>query len=538
MRQTHTVYVKYLLFISIAFCLFVVPLNLFAQQNLLKKANLYSSGSILLFMNGNDTKFRSELSADKKKITITIQNTTFTELPEITSNSGRIETVIFQHSGKNTIASILLREKSGFTTSLLPYSQSISVDVFDWSALSNAEENFRSGLIAFNNNILSVAKDYFNRAELSQHPNATAYSGFINIIEGNYSEATTHLEKALSRNSPLTDVYGGLTIAYRKVNNEEIASGYEKKFIDTFGRKPFFDEKLLEKQITIPNTFESSNLVFAAPVDSNTITGKHENSNISSDNIDSITHQLLQSQSPQQNKTITSIPTKASNQSLIPSWMYNGLIGISLALITVGLLLLRGFNKWKKDQLYLTHQYASMSTKTQNSFSDTLNSAITNNEVVAVNAYKAQQSTDIDSNEKESGNVEDVTESASNLELKENKLFDFDEDVYNEFEERKRNQVYNTNLSNDISTSIPETLLYQTNGKAELSANILDQQKSVLSKSIDTIDFTSLPVDDESLEHLSKQIGVDVNVLRAKQHLSTLESNVKTIGEIAKKLST
>ncbi|MBL7976155.1 MAG: hypothetical protein JNJ85_14665, partial [Candidatus Kapabacteria bacterium] len=191
---------QYLLGILLLLCL---PAMVYSQQNQIKKAKLYNGNNLMLFMSGSQTKFTSELSADKKKITITIQNTGFNELPELTATNSRIESVFFQHSGKNTTVSILLKEKSGYTASLLPYSQSVSIDVFDWTTLTNAEENYRSGLIAFNNNILSVAKDYFNRAEITQHPNATAYSGFISLIEGEYATATSKLEKALEQKSSL-----------------------------------------------------------------------------------------------------------------------------------------------------------------------------------------------------------------------------------------------------------------------------------------------------------------------------------------------
>lgn len=522
---------QYLLGILLLLCL---PAMVYSQQNQIKKAKLYNGNNLMLFMSGSQTKFTSELSADKKKITITIQNTGFNELPELTATNSRIESVFFQHSGKNTTVSILLKEKSGYTASLLPYSQSVSIDVFDWTTLTNAEENYRSGLIAFNNNILSVAKDYFNRAEITQHPNATAYSGFISLIEGKYAAATTKLEKALEQKSSLVDIYGGLSIAYKKENNTSKVEKNEKTFVDTFGKKPYFDEELLQKQITVPNTFESGNLVFAAPVDStsikNTISDDTATSDVALDQL----KQLQGNKEPQ--KTVTPLPTsKASNQSLLPGWLFNSLLGIALALISVGLLLLRGFNKWKKDQLLIAQQYAAMQSQPSYNFSDTLSSAMNSTEVMATKAYQNQMNTElVESLAKEDDNQKNTLESEPQ---EKQTLFDFDDSVYQELEERKRKTVNDVTKHGDKPSVIPDTLLYQASGKVELSANILEQQKHQTAHAIESIDYTTLPNDEESLAHVAKQLGVDVNILRTKKHLTSMQNDTVSKEQIVRKLN-
>lgn len=492
------------------------------------KTRIIGGVNVLISTTGKTVKYSSSLSNDKRKVLLRIANATVVDdARQASSSAGLIDNVMLKKDRNDVIVIVTLRESSGYTATLLPYSRTISIDVFNWDLLKPAEEQYRSGLIAIEDNVLGMAKDYLMKAESRNHPDATAYVGLLSIKEGDYEAGKNYLRKAIERKSELPDIYGGLSHIGRNQGNDEDARKYEQEFIKRTGRAPYFDEEriLIEKRANVP--FEPTSLVFENPQDTTTIPSTSLASNQS--NGDSILNELriLQNKNQPTPQPTPQNQTSNSATSLLPSWVSTTMLGLGISLIAVGILLIRSYKRWKKQQLeyianllkqqYQQSQQQNNQTPQPNSFDQTLGGAILANENQAVNAYKQAgsifDSTISDGDDIASNKNTSSAQPASTLnfdtakpkieQLKSEKqpdsddaLFDFDESIYKQHEERKR-QTMRENLLKQvqsISAEFPDELFFQTDSQPQLSS---EPESRIIPKA--GIDYTK--VDDTTLRN-------------------------------------
>jgi tetratricopeptide (TPR) repeat protein len=491
------------------------------------KTRVIGGVNVLISTIGKTVKYSSSLTDDKRKVLLRIANATVTDdARQVSSSTGLIDNVLLKKERNDIIVLVTLREASGYTATLLPYSRAISIDVFNWNSLKPAEEQYRSGLIAIEDNVLGMAKDYLLKAESRNHPDATAFVGLLSIKEGDYESGKNYLRKAIERKSEIPDIYGGLSHIGRNQGNDEDARKYEQEFIKRTGRAPYFDEEriLIEKRANTP--FEPTSLVFENPEDTSSITSTSVASNQS--NSDSILSQLrtMQNRNQPTPQQTSKNQTASTTTSLLPSWISTTMLGIGISLIAVGILLIRSYRKWKRQQLdyvanLLKQQYQQNQQQTtqpiqQNTFDQTLGGAILANEHQAVNAYK-QAGAILDNTISDTTSLADSKISNATLpnnltfdttkpkieQLKSEKLsesedalFDFDESIYKQHEERKR-QTMRENLLKQvqsISAEFPDELFYQT----DLQPQVSSEPEQVITPSAG-VDFTK--VDDTTLRN-------------------------------------
>lgn len=521
----------------------LLSLPLSAQQFQVTALRLSGGAHLLINTNGKDLRFTHQLSEDKRKISIVIADASISgDKREENALNGRIESVFMQRSGTNVIVTLVLREKSGYTASLLPYSRSVAVDVFDWSGLSAAEDNYRSGLIALNNNIPATAKEYFNKAHSDGHADATAYMSFLSVREGNVREGKIYADLALSRKTSLADIYGALAEISREEKNDAKVREYEQEFSKRTGRLPYFDEERIAIEVSAAPRYEPTSLVMAPRTDT-AAGGTTPITADSSENTLSQQLQALQGKSSAQQQADTTNLSATKSTSFVPSWFSSLIFGTAAALIMVGILLIRSYSKWKREQLLYAVNYAQQMQQQQPpAFASDLHAAMNSNEHQAAQAYaKAGSLLDMTDDKPATEQTHSATHTDTPIpqeeESEQQELFDFDDSFYREYEQQ-RAESQNRSILTNTQPTVPQELFYQTPGKAELSNNILNEQQRLRQETLHNIQQSGLPTDDETLEQLARQLGVEVGMLKATKHINSIGQDGEQKKTMAKKFAT
>ncbi len=523
--------------------------------------SVFGGSSLLIRTNGTSVSYTTVLSDDKQRLTLTIKNAGIkTEQRELNNPRGMIESAMLQKIGRDVVINVYFRESIGFTAVLLPYSRAISVDVFKWSKLNAAEDQYRSGLIALQNNALSVAKEFIASAARLQHPDATAFAGFVNAREGNYAEAKEMLLKALERKSTISDIYGGLAQVSRVENNESKAREYENQFVQRMGRPPYFDEELIKIQKVVQPTVEPSSL---ATLSSDSASTQSTNPDTSSkgSNGDQTTESLMsqlrqmQGQSAQAAAQIADSALTKASKTPIFSWLNSALIGLGVALIFIGLIFLRGYLNWKKQQVQYLNRVGDDQRRSA-MFGSNLQHAMAVSDQQAVNVYKRGALLDTELQEDsenaatDSGSYESDTSPKRSADLNlssdegiglkqmnekttasastnsadsapSNELFDFDESFY---ASRKPETKRSESSRKADDTRSP---LYNTEAMPQLSS---DAPAQPAPKSEETLPQGALlDVDADSLEALASQLGIDPALMASVKKRKSTGDTAKSV---------
>src|SRR5574344_1820340 len=99
----------------------------------------------LICIHGKSPQFTSRLSDDKQSVIIANAKPAANLFP--IESSGIISSVT-QVAGSGVQLQVNLTDKRGYSAFLLPMSNAICVEVFDWSKLSEKEDSYRSALLA------------------------------------------------------------------------------------------------------------------------------------------------------------------------------------------------------------------------------------------------------------------------------------------------------------------------------------------------------------------------------------------------------
>lgn len=455
-------------------------------------------------------RFTAELSADKRKIVVRIPDAGIGEnVNEATSYKGLVESVLARKDGRSSLVTVQLRERSGFTAVLLPYSRAITIDAFDWDKLSPADDAYRSALLALDNGLYAQAVQMLQQAERAKHPDGTAHLGFLRIREEKFSEAKRLLLQAKQDNSTIPDIYAGLSLCARRSGDDAAARTYEQDFIRMTGRAPVF---LSESPLVIPQTIEQQSeppsLALSIteqqpqPQQDTALAQQKQDASI-----DTIINQQRRLKGSEQ--AVVSKETKSSSPlALMPSWMTSLLLGVGGSLVMVGILLLRGYGKWKRERLLAAAMYAQAAKQqppaqpAADPFTTHFATAMSGTEQQAATAYQRSGNfvnrTDDDTTETR----ETITPTAEKQpEQPEQELFDFDEAYYREVEEKRRTRRQ--------QPAVPDELFYQSTGSPATSLDAQSQPQ----ESHNVFMQSGESLSNNDIEQLAKRLGIDPKIL-------------------------
>jgi hypothetical protein len=531
--------------------LFVFNSLLFAENQIFK-VDINPLNRAVIYFSELVPQFSTELSADKKKIIIRLKGVNLTESLRETKSSGIIQSVYISKYGNDIEINILMKEKRGFSAVILPYSNAIMIESFDWSKITNGEDNYYSGLIAFNDALYTASMKYFNTAENENLPNASAFAGIVNLMEANLSNAETRLLKAEKLNTNINDVFAALSHLYKLKKNDELSDHYKNLFIQKSGLKSFNYINIGQIKSTEINTDSSLSLL-----DKNFI--NNEKLPLNNTKIDSVKKDSSSSAPVViQNKAITK-----DNESFF-NWIISILKYIGIFVIIFLMLLFVFYLKWRNSQMKLKNKLAEGIKNDQEQIkrkklkADKAKPGVyqtsTRN---AANIYKRNddilriQKPQPDEHFKNISDIKqlalEIIESKNSIDIENETL---EEHIQNEeIKEQERSQLFaipekiakdhiiDEEIIDDIDEEVNNDENKQVNSRFEFARHLQKEQQKIKEEKMKNMDLQDDEDHPDKLSELAKNAGIEKSALETKKNIADLQSDQDLLSKLSEKFS-
>lgn len=189
---------------SIVWCMLSIGLS----ATTLEQIQRDERGRILLFCSAQPLSWRSELSADKRRILLMFPGLRpSAELRPRMWSDGLVREVYPKRSGDSLQLYVTLAAPSGYSTLWLPYSRCLLLTLFSWEELPPEEELYHSALLALELRSESVAESLLTQAADRGSADAAAVLAGHSLAAGKPLTALRWLRQAWER-STLPEPYG------------------------------------------------------------------------------------------------------------------------------------------------------------------------------------------------------------------------------------------------------------------------------------------------------------------------------------------
>jgi hypothetical protein len=183
--------------------------------------------------------FATKLSDDKQKVVIMLRDALVADSSREKHGTGIINDVYVQSFKKNLEISVILKDKRGYTAAPLIYSRAVMVEVFRWDQLSPADDEYRTGLLALEANLISSAENSFEKAVSLGNADAAVFLGIIRLQQGRVKSALENLLISYKFQIKIPDAFAALSQimkmnAYQKEAGILANSFYEQTGLNSF----------------------------------------------------------------------------------------------------------------------------------------------------------------------------------------------------------------------------------------------------------------------------------------------------------------
>ena len=480
------------------------------EINPLNKATIYCSEK--------PTNFKSQLSVDKKKITINIYNAKVEENARKTNGQGIIQDVYIQNFSKDLQASIILKERRGYTILPLDYSQALVVEVFRWEDIQPAEDAYREGILALKSGLYKPAKDNFIKSAKNDYPNAAALLGILLLKEGKTNTAYKLLKYADAGGSDIPDLNACLAQIYYDRVDKEKAEFYSKKFTGQTKKKNF-------PLILIPDSVRVDSLVES---ELGKILDQHPDSVFVADNNSTTIEDSLSA------KQFPGIFGKDSTKiedfglSIFPKMSPLALTVLLIIILGLAAMLALSYFRWRKAQIdKIQRQVVKQNREKVKDAIESLSEKRKKEKELYQEQLKKKQEALEKEREKRKKTEEIAIESEKDLLIKQkskSSLADRVENIANKIIEEKKRE---SGQSADSTTSLP--------AKVELALHLQQEQNKLKRKSLENIDEKMLLANPKKLTETAKKLGIDIGMLETKQSIEKIKQSKDQLDELGKK---
>lgn len=487
---------------------FIVSSFFLMSANHVKKIEINPLNRTTIYCTDIPGDFKSELSEDKLKISITLPNSTIEDEARKVDGNGIITDVYAQKQDTALTIMIMLKDKRGYTAALLPYTKAIIIETFDWKKLSKEEDHYRSGLLAYEEGVFPSAKDHLEKAMLGNIPDVGVYLGIVYLKAGDLNKAMESLITARSSGTKLVDVYAGLAQIYSMKGDNDKAKHYRELFKKQTGLAYFPYLDIADSlKLDIPKEDQYSLL---------------SQSDASNENNDT-----LESKSEKEN---TSKPVIAQDSAITkprdgfsePSLFIYSVIAAILLLIVV----LTSYLKWRKKQLKNTKQ-----TK-NNDFNQDLDKAKKSLPPTSHVAKKYKENAEISKSKAQKA----ISQKPKQVSTKEKP--DPGKELEKIAKKLKQDQENNERVTlEDKIEKNTEDIKNNSkiNAKLELAMHLQKEQQKLKRKNLETLKESVKPNDIEKLSDVAKKLGIEKGMVEADKQIRKLSSDKDSISKLADK---
>ncbi len=495
-------------FIRISIVLILLSSNHLFSQNRINSVSINPLNRLRISFEKLPISYLSELSDDKKQITIQI-NEAFVFLDTNITNQGIINKTVIKANSESCVINLSLNDKRGYTIATLPYSNTFIIDVFQWNSLSSGEDKFRTALIALESKVRESAYDDLISSLKENTKDAAAVLG-LELIKDSYIEsAKLVLNYAESKgDTSLYELYAGLSDIYNSIGNTTKSNEYSTKFLSL---------SKSSKLNFLLNTFKNPNdSLFLQKL-------KFIDSLYNKVEVDSIP--IAKNDT---NNRIINDSTKKT-QTGLDSSIIEYIIYLLLAIL---LLIIYFYVKWRNNKLQDMINNKKIKIPDNNSDTKTKNDVQKKpiNKKLA-NIYKKNDESLEEKQDKpivkkiEKSESEKITEQNE----KSKTLLDIVRKVQDENKEKEKQDSMHPQQESRSRTQIP--------AKVEIAMNIANEQKKFKEQSLEEFNTLSLPSDSEKLYEISKKLGIEMGGFEIRKQMEKIMKNDKTMEELKNKFT-
>ncbi len=533
--------------------------QIFADE--IVKAEINPLNKAMIYLSGTNSEFQTSLSPDKLNITVKIPGCNISKQVKDLSGKGIISDVYFGRSGDTAVINIILKDKRGYTASILPYSNILFVEIFKWDKIDKAEDNYRQGLLALEDALYPAAKPYFEKSAAAGYAESSFFLGVILLKEGFVNKAEKALNEALNQKAWMPDVYAGLAQVYAMNGNTEKSAGYRKLFEEKTGLKSIKD--IRTGVLDIPDSSDES-LSFL-----DRSQGKINDSLIkASDSTAADTSAKARSDSIIiLDKTE---PHKSGSGSILPEWFSTIFIYVLFFGGLIALMLLMTYFKWrkqrageiKKSKANFREKYKDAQKELSRNPQPQKKQEASKQENFAgrahvANLYRKNEVKEKPATDKPVVNKEPVITPPEVMPEKQpetkkdipDKKISPDKDTR---EDKKRKSLEDQfeqlekelgTVDNKQKTEPDEEKINEKEEKKPVSPNVklalklkeeLNKKKS---QNIESLDGKELPPDESSLTEFSRKLGIEKSGLETKKNISKLKSDKVSLEKLSEKFN-
>lgn len=493
--------ISYLL-ILLSISIFLLPSSILFSQNKINSVNVNPLNRIRISFDKLPTNYISELSDDKKTITINL-NEPFQQLDTIINFQGIISKATVNSSTEKCSIVLTLNDKRGYTIATLPYSNSLLIDVFQWNTLTIGEDKFRTALIALESNFKENAFNDLIESIKENTKDAAVILG-LELLEESYIESSKLLfDYALYKNdTAIYELYAGLSDVYNQKAETDKSNRFSALYLKTANTNKL-------------NFILSS---FKNPNDSNFMNKIKFLDSILKQNTtaDSINTTIVDSTNVSKQKT-NSLKDDNINSNIVEYAVY-----LMLGLLV---LIIYFYAKWRNKKIQDLIELKKI-------------------KVPEKKPEKAQKKPNIGSKlanvyKKQDAKVE--TTMPTKIEKSEaQKITEQNDKAQSLLEIVKKVQDENKNkesVEKNISDLIEKKQRTQIPAKVEIAMNIANEQKKIKEQSLEEFNAISLPSESDKLFEISKKLGIEMGGFEIRKQIEKIMKSDKEIEDLKNKFT-
>ncbi|MCL5992423.1 MAG: hypothetical protein M1419_10045 [Bacteroidetes bacterium] len=472
--------------------------------------------------------YATKLSDDKQKVVLMLKDAVVTDSSREKHATGIISDVYVQSFKKNLEISVILKDKRGYTAAPLIYSRAVMVEVFRWDQLTPAEDEYRTGLLALEANIISSAELSLEKAVSLGNADASVFLGFLRLRQGRVKSALENLMLSYKFQIKIPDAYAALS-QIMKMNGYRSEAGI---LADTFYKQTgltSFPEivvpenpELTDAEKNYDSLLKEFSLLLIQ--DSSDILAKQDS--LKKDTTDNKRFQKIFDSKDNDNSEKDAITQIL--ESFLPEGFSKVLFVFIVLFIVIFVVLIFAYFRWRKKQVESRRKKPSGTGK---DFKTTNQPT-----AIARNATIAYQ---------KSGTLVDKKIGSSEVVSKIDKTLKTEEKLPSEFKqtfEEKLNELAEKldPAKKDILLADREKLSdssedVKLTAKLELALHLLDEQQKLKEKDSSKFEDSEIHTDMSKLKEVAKSLGISKENIQPAR--SSVDDSKEMISHLADKFA-
>lgn len=485
--------------------------NLLFAKPTLEKIEIDSSNHIFLYFE-QIPKFTTSLDSSKTGLTVVFKNTFISNQANTIENSGIFQRIYYSKQDSNLILNIKLKEKSGYTTLIEPYSQRVVINLFNWTSLTKSEDLFHTALLALEDTLYDVSEKYLIQSSLLGNPKSAAILGLLYSNQKKINRASKFSEFGQFDATYFPDIYNILANIYKyrsdSINFEKYKTQFEKSTANPYVPISFLDN------IPSDTLSETESKILDSLIYSYRLNFQSDTSN------DEFTrfNKLFDSNYTPTEETTTA---QKSSWNALPLWL-RAIIGVFVAFLLV---LIFQYFRWRNMQIKIKQSKQKEYVKRENK--DNFSGNRQEKKSPAMSPQMIDTYVQNQSEAKETINSEN--QSKSNMQ----------QDTSLVITEEKVKQLSNI-LENIKATKEEETLKKNKqsqpplSAKLELALNLAEEQKRIKQNKIE-MSLNEFISTTDKLKSTAQKLGLEENSIEIKQAIDNLINDKTKLQDLQSK---